>query len=610
MVENFAGKWSVSRYQVYTRVSATPPRARRTSEPSTAATRFNLLMVGIGNSATGKTGLRAEFYANSVMYGTPKCSSIVNVINANVSQLCGFLGKSRPDDISIRLSGMLTTDTTDGWHAFTASVGRHAWLRLWVDDHRLIDDWSSETHADPLVTPTLLPNVSLSAGRPVEVRIDLRPRSSWVKLALHWRPWRDVPYAPVPSRLLSPNVSSHQASRRALQQRVSIDWNQWYRHSNVAHVLLPQQVGIDLGFRDVSGSEYRGALLEAPRPGQPPPPPVTMGRHAFDGTFSELDFQPAWPRMNATVRVAAATLPSEVLAADERTRLVLISRSHTSASKAGCREREGRDVVPSCAASQPLTVAVHVLAFWGASATASFNETTQMLAIDAAGMATVHGAFSQPSVRVVHGVGDLVIELALHSTMPLLVCLSTVREACAALGASAQALIEPKSRRHLLALGAEVAKARAAIAAASQRTHAELTRAALAAALRPAASVSASTLSTADSLDAVDAMLSVLGWSATFDPRVSVTLPVSRSFETDFDFVLFDWDGYFGSLMACTRPAADAAGAFEIGISNLIEITRARSVYGQVCPAPDHSLWFGSGLSVWACPRAHGLLRR
>ena len=64
--------------------------------------------------------------------------------------------------------------------------------------------------------------------------------------------------------------------------------------------------------------------------------------------------------------------------------------------------------------------------------------------------------------------------------------------------------------------------------------------------------------------------------------RVAVTAPVSRTFEAGFDFIFFDWDMYFLSLMAGTSPAAEDAGAWGVAISNLVEVTQTRSVYGHV----------------------------
>ena len=42
------------------------------------------------------------------------------------------------------------------------------------------------------------------------------------------------------------------------------------------------------------------------------------------------------------------------------------------------------------------------------------------------------------------------------------------------------------------------------------------------------------------------------------------------------------WRRYFLSLMAGTAPAAADAGAWGVAISNLIEVTQTRSVYGHV----------------------------
>ena len=43
-------------------------------------------------------------------------------------------------------------------------------------------------------------------------------------------------------------------------------------------------------------------------------------------------------------------------------------------------------------------------------------------------------------------------------------------------------------------------------------------------------------------VDAYEAMATAIAWNVNFDPRVSVTAPVSRTFEAGFDFIFFDWD--------------------------------------------------------------------
>ena len=65
-------------------------------------------------------------------------------------------------------------------------------------------------------------------------------------------------------------------------------------HDAILLVVLPQQLGIDLGIRHRgTGKEYRSALLRpqfANKAG--PPVPVRMGHHAFDGSFSQIAFVP------------------------------------------------------------------------------------------------------------------------------------------------------------------------------------------------------------------------------------------------------------------------------------------------------------------------------
>ena len=42
--------------------------------------------------------------------------------------------------------------------------------------------------------------------------------------------------------------------------------------------------------------------------------------------------------------------------------------------------------------------------------------------------------------------------------------------------------------------------------------------------------------------EAYDAMATVIAWNVNYDPRVAVTCPVSRTFESNYDFIFFDWD--------------------------------------------------------------------
>jgi hypothetical protein len=120
-----------------------------------------------------------------------------------------------------------------------------------LQDHRLVDAWGSHKEASPS-TPGLLPNVSLAISRPVFIRVDLRPWSNRLAFRLDWTSSPDGTPAAIAAAALSPTVSPQQQQRRTLQERAATGWNQWVRSSNLAQVVLPQQVGVDLGILTIS----------------------------------------------------------------------------------------------------------------------------------------------------------------------------------------------------------------------------------------------------------------------------------------------------------------------------------------------------------------------
>jgi hypothetical protein len=124
--------------------------------------------------------LRVELFGSSVMRGTPRCTlTLPNEFNISLVDACIGMTGVPPDEASMRVTATLTTAATatvtsadtDVWHRFAVRVGRLAWVRLWVDDHRLVDQWSGPHDPTP-TTPALLPNVSLSASRPVSIRLE------------------------------------------------------------------------------------------------------------------------------------------------------------------------------------------------------------------------------------------------------------------------------------------------------------------------------------------------------------------------------------------------------------------------------------------------------
>lgn len=82
----------------------------------------------------GSTGFTVEIYGNSVMRGTPVCTSVQpNGFNLSLGMVCPDAAVLGPSGVlSARVTGTLTPDT-EGWHRFAGQVDKLTWVRLWVD---------------------------------------------------------------------------------------------------------------------------------------------------------------------------------------------------------------------------------------------------------------------------------------------------------------------------------------------------------------------------------------------------------------------------------------------------------------------------------------------
>jgi hypothetical protein len=490
------------------------------------------------DAAAGEHGLTAEVYANTVMRGNHVCKTVLpNGFHTERAGLCGprVAGLLVPGGYSIRLTGTLAAPGPRQWHNFTVAVGRTALVRLWVDDHRLVDAWSPRTagDTDAPTTPGLLPNITMGSERPVSVRVDLRPMDDYpLQLALSWTVGLNADHAPpvlIPPQLLMPEVSPPQAARRVLQEAAATGWNHWARRSQLAQIALPQQVGVVLGIENSSGSVYTAGLPE-PRKTQ-----VRMGPHAYDGSFSSLSVvpfpdSPMNQRANITVETAHVVNLQPPL------------RSAVVAGAIGdCV------IVATTNSTAPLSMVVAAHAFWGAAANISANVANNTVAMQAGDLGTI-------TITVTGG------QVSLSSLDPETKTVAIT----ARFTRPDQPLVVSLSFS-----GRVYSQAEALRAVDYQRA---ATEAALVSGGERGGGLS----------EAYDAMATVTAWNVNFDPRVAVTCPVSRTFEANYDFIFFDWDMYFLSLMAGTQPAAEDDAAWLIAISNLIEVTQTRSVYGQV----------------------------
>ena len=372
---------------------------------------------------------------------------------------------------------------------------------------------------------------------------------STAKLTLQWRSDSHLLLEPIPDAQLSTAVPVTEMHRRALQERVATGWNQWARPSNLAQIVLPQQVGIDIGVMNRrSGQEFRHALLAPQFPSaRGPAVPVRMGTHAMDGSFSRLSFVPfpvgtvgARPcsSLNFTVETGTSNNTSS---GDDNFMIIGSNASDAAAARAA-----------------NMSIVVHPQVFWGAAAELSLvrhSSDAASLLLDAGELGEVTVRFSRsplPSSRnescmdgsLSHRFSCLMFEV---TEEPLVIAMSFSN------GGTTP----------------NIAAARNCLKLAEQKVFAEL---------EAASSIIGQAL-----VEGYDAMATAIAWNVNFDPRVSVSVPVSRTFESSFDFIFFDWDMYFLSLMGATSPAAAVSNsAFEIAVSNLIEVTQTRSAYGMV----------------------------
>ena len=146
------------------------------------------------------------------MRGQPICTgNVQNGFNHTVKEICGHNsshGNISTEIFSARLTGTLVVpNAASMWFNFSAVVGTKSWLRLWVDDHRIVDSWppTALSSADRAggkfapVTPSLLPNCTLEHKRPVSIRVDMRPNDTYILFLLQWTSNPGHPYVAVPS---------------------------------------------------------------------------------------------------------------------------------------------------------------------------------------------------------------------------------------------------------------------------------------------------------------------------------------------------------------------------------------------------------------------------
>lgn len=243
--------------------------------------------------------LTLEYFNNSVLH-SPICSSIVPMLNWNKLPLPKQCQSLRGTLYTVRVIGSLSPISMEQWYSFQINSDHMRGIRLWIDDVILVDVWDKNPAASVLPG---ISNITLSSERTVMVRLDLQSGGDTMSLQLFWRSDSEPKFKLVPETVLSENISVPQQKRQKLQKRIATGWNHWYRHSMLAQVLLPHQVGLDFGVLDKSnGNIYTGGGLVL-NSHDKHAIPVRPGLHSYNGSYSQISLIP-FVGINITVETA------------------------------------------------------------------------------------------------------------------------------------------------------------------------------------------------------------------------------------------------------------------------------------------------------------------
>lgn len=127
-------------------------------------------------STENQQGLKAEYFNNKNLDGTPIATRIDTSVNSNWTTGEKIAGL-KETDFSIRWTGVLKPEVS-GQHAL--SIKGDDGYRLWLDDKQIINNWSS--HA----AETRQAKVNLEAGRSYKIRLEYFQGSGGAEVSFQW----------------------------------------------------------------------------------------------------------------------------------------------------------------------------------------------------------------------------------------------------------------------------------------------------------------------------------------------------------------------------------------------------------------------------------------
>jgi beta-glucosidase len=136
------------------------------------------------NSIDGKEGLRAEYYSNIELKGTPAVTSLDKTINFSWgwTNPKPEIGKG---SYSVRWSGQLLPPVSGEYKMGISAAGNG--YRLYMDGKLLIDEWkTSEDFEASLASSSRIVSISLKKGVPVDVQVEIYKRNNRNYIRFEW----------------------------------------------------------------------------------------------------------------------------------------------------------------------------------------------------------------------------------------------------------------------------------------------------------------------------------------------------------------------------------------------------------------------------------------
>lgn len=248
-----------------------------------------LVLAACVTVATGlRTGLRAAWYSNSMLApsspSSNNCSGVITALSLEytdaASIACEGSAAQRPslELFTARFDGTLTAPAPGSWEFRVVTNGG---VRLWVDDHIIVDSSCDTPFQSPLspfspaqhssfpdrdhprkgpvcgswdtpngtVTLAGRDNVTHHIEQGLHIRLEwLHAGGGPARLALYWRPGTPSTvsthpgggFVTIPASALSPTLSRAEEWRQALQRGLSKGWNTWMRDNAMRTQLHPQ----------------------------------------------------------------------------------------------------------------------------------------------------------------------------------------------------------------------------------------------------------------------------------------------------------------------------------------------------------------------------------